>query len=50
MASPIAIAAALAGVVKVTCPHCGNVMAVKRRARAKPQVCRRCKKTFATGK
>ena len=49
MANPIALAAALAGIVKLTCPHCGRVMAVKRRAKAKPQTCPSCKKTFTAG-
>lgn len=47
MANPIAIAAALAGIVKLTCPKCGHAMAVKRPA--KPQVCPSCKKTFTAG-
>jgi transposase-like protein len=48
MANPIAIAAALAGIVKVTCPHCGHVLAVKRHA--KQHVCKACKKTFTAEK
>lgn len=50
MANPIAIAAALAGIVKLTCPDCGHAMAVKRKAKARPQVCPHCKKTFIAGK
>ena len=50
MANPIAIAAALAGIVKLTCPDCGHAMAVKRQANGKPRVCPSCKKTFTAGK
>lgn len=50
MANPIAIAAALAGIVKLTCPHCGHALAVKRQTKARPQVCPNCKKTFTARK
>jgi phage FluMu protein Com len=50
MANPIAIAAALAGIAKIRCTHCGHVMAVKRQAKAKPQLCPKCKKTFTARK
>lgn len=49
MANPIAIAAALAGIVKVTCPHCGHRVAVKK-GQAKQRRCPRCKKTFTAEK
>lgn len=46
MASPIAIAAALSRLVKITCPHCGHVKAVARVPRDH-RVCPRCRKQFA---
>jgi ribosomal protein S27E len=45
MASPIAIAAALSRLVKITCPHCGHVKTVAGR-RATHRVCPRCHKRF----
>lgn len=49
MANPIAIAAALFGVAKITCPHCDHVFAVSKKP-VKARVCPRCKKTFSPRK
>jgi DNA-directed RNA polymerase subunit RPC12/RpoP len=45
MANPIAIAAALARMTAITCPHCGNKKLVARKA-ALFRVCQRCHKQF----
>jgi uncharacterized protein (DUF983 family) len=45
MANPFVIAAALAGTVAITCPHCGKRKLVKRVAKTH-RVCPRCHKRF----
>jgi len=45
MANPIAIAAALARMATIVCPHCGNKKLVERKA-ALFRVCPRCHKQF----
>jgi transposase-like protein len=45
MANPIALAAALARQVTITCPHCGQKKSVDRRPR-EFRVCPRCHKHF----
>jgi ribosomal protein L37AE/L43A len=46
MANPIALAAALARQVTITCPHCGQKKSVDRQPR-EFRVCPRCHKHFA---
>lgn len=45
MANPIAIAAALSRVVRVTCPHCGHRKMVDRKPRDF-RVCPKCHRHF----
>lgn len=45
MANPIAIAAALARMTTISCPHCGHKKLVPRKPAAH-RVCPRCKKQF----
>ncbi len=45
MAGPIALAAALAGTRKLTCPHCGHVKVVSQIRKAY-RICPRCHKRF----
>jgi len=45
MASPIALAAALSRLVKITCPHCSHKKTVARAPR-EFRVCPRCHRQF----
>ena len=45
MANPIALAAALSRLTKITCPHCGHRKLVARK-QAAFRVCPNCKRKF----
>jgi len=45
MANPIAMAAALSRLVRITCPHCGHKKAVDRNPR-EFRLCPRCRRQF----
>jgi len=45
MANPFALAAALARLTTITCPHCGHKKRVPRKPAAF-RVCQRCKRQF----
>ena len=47
MANPIALAAALARLVQIKCPHCGHQKRVPRKPVVEFRVCPSCKRKFS---